>query len=113
MLDKFKYILQRKLNRDLTPWEINYDEFKERMQNGAIVLDVRSVQEYKEGHLEEAINLPYYEIPPIIEKQIPNKETEILTYCQNGARSKKACTMLKKRGYSNIYNLYGGLDSII
>ena len=91
---------------------ITFDEINKKLQNGAILIDVRSLQEYNEGHLHNAIHLADYDILKKCEKLLPNKEREIILYCQNGGRSKKAYKKLKKLGFTNVYNLCGGLDSI-
>ena len=82
------------------------------MSQGAILIDVRSNQEYREGHLQGAINIPDFEIANRIQKEIPKKNQLIVLYCQYGGRSKKAMLILKNMGYTNVYNLYGGLDII-
>ena len=83
-----------------------------RVKNGAVLLDVRSKQEYNEGHLFGAVHLADYEIPKKHNNVLTNKDAEIIVYCQNGGRSKKACKKLKKLGYKNVYNLCGGIDNI-
>ena len=77
-----------------------------------VLLDVRSIQEYNEGHLLGAIHLADYEISVKHGNILPDKNAQIIVYCQNGGRSKKAYKKLKKLGYTNIYNLCGGLDNI-
>ena len=82
------------------------------MAQGAILVDVRSKQEYNEGHLQGAINIPEFEIKNRAEREIPKKNQLIVAYCQYGGRSKSAVMLMNKMGYNNIYNLYGGLDSL-
>ena len=77
---------------------------------GAILVDVRSRQEYQEGHLAGAINIPEYEIIRRVEKEITKKNQLIVIYCQYGGRSRNVYIMMRKLGYTNVYNLYGGLD---
>ena len=89
----------------------NMEELKQKQQNGAIIIDVRSVQEYNEGHLNYAKNIPDYKINNNIVNIIQNKNQEILLYCESGTRSKKAYKKLTKYGYTNVYNLYGGLEN--
>lgn len=91
-------------------YDISIEELKNKVEQGAILLDVRSRQEYREGHLEGAINIPEFEIKNRIEKEIPNKTQMIVVYCQYGGRSRNVCILMKRLGYANIYNLYGGLD---
>lgn len=73
-----------------------------------IVLDVRSVEEYKEGHIEGAILLPSDEIKEKVEDLIPDKSKTILLYCRSGRRSSIAAKQLSEFGYTNIYD-FGGI----
>ena len=87
------------------------DEVYEMIRNNdnVILLDVRSPQEYEEGHMQNAINIPTYEIYEKAEKIIRDKDSIIICYCTVGVRSKKTIKMLKKLGYNNLYNLDGGI----
>ena len=96
--------------RCLQSGDITIEELKNKMSQGAILIDVRSRQEYQEGHLPGAINIPEYEIIKSIEKEIPKKNQLIIIYCQYGGRSRNVYRMMKKLGYTNVYDLYGGLD---
>lgn len=87
--------------------EINYEEIQD---NDYIIIDVRSKNEYLEGHLDGAINIPLSVIKDEIYK-IP-KDKKVLLYCQSGSRSKKAIKILEDLGYCEIYNLKGGLENI-
>lgn len=93
---------------------INYENAQIILKNNkeAVLLDVRSPQEYREGHLQNAINIPLYDVKQKIERQVPNKEETIIIYCQTGNRSKTAADICRKKGYENIYNIEGGLDEI-
>lgn len=103
---------RRKCYRGIQTGDINIEELKNKVSQGAILIDVRSKQEYQEGHLPRAINIPEYEIQRRVQKEIPNKNQLIVVYCQYGGRSKNTYIKMKKMGYSNIYNLYGGLESL-
>ena len=94
--------------------EIDYNELKEilKQNKDIILLDVRSMQEFCEGHLNYAINIPLYELQNSINKKIIDKGRVIIVYCQSGIRSKKAIRILYKNGYKNLYHLKGGLDEI-
>ena len=91
--------------------EINFTELKEMVSKGAVLIDVRSPQEFKEGHLPGAINIPEYEIRRI-RNEVPKLNQQIILYCQYGGRSRDAYNMLRKMGYTNIYSLKGGLEMI-
>ena len=92
--------------------QITYEDLQKRVRNGAILLDVRTKQEFMEGHLNGAIVIPYYEISKKIENIIPSKEQEIIVYCKNGGRGITAVETLNKLGYKNVYNLKGGLEEL-
>ena len=98
--------------RSLQNGDITIEELNNKIAQGAILLDVRSNQEYKEGHLQGAINIPDYELRKKVQKEIPKKNQLIVIYCQYGGRSRNAYNMMKRIGYTNIYNLLGGLDMI-
>lgn len=90
--------------------DIKIEELKNKVSQGAILIDVRSNQEYREGHLQGAINIPEFEIDKTIKRILPKKNQLIIVYCQYGGRSRSAMEKMKKIGYINVYNLYGGLD---
>lgn len=94
--------------------EINFVTLKEMLKNnsGLILIDVRSPREFAERRINSAINIPLYDIEKNASKLLTNKSTPIIAYCQSGVRSKKACVILKKLGYADLYNLAGGLDEI-
>ena len=110
MIDKLKKIFNIRLNRSIERKDIMQSEIKSLMSKGAILIDVRSPQEYNEGHLDNSILLPEYEILKKIEDIIPNKNTKIILYCSSGTRSKKAQEELEKMGYKNIYNVLNGVE---
>jgi rhodanese-related sulfurtransferase len=82
---------------------------------GAIVVDVRTAEEYAEAHLPQAINIPVQELPtriPEIEKLVAgDKARPIVVYCAAGSRAAKAKAKLDAAGYSNVVN-GGGLDDL-
>lgn len=110
MINKLKKIFNIRLNRSIERKDIMQSEIKSLMSKGAILIDVRSPQEYNEGHLDNSILLPEYEILKKIEDIIPNKNTKIILYCSSGTRSKKAQEELEKMGYKNIYNVLNGVE---
>ena len=110
MINKLRKIFNIRLNRSIERKDIMQSEIKSLMSKGAILIDVRSPQEYNEGHLDNSILLPEYEILKKIEDIIPNKNTKIILYCSSGTRSKKAQEELEKMGYKNIYNVLNGVE---
>lgn len=103
---------RKKHYRILLDGEIGASELKNKINRGAILIDVRSKQEYKEGHLIGAINIPEYEIDKRIEKEIAKKNQLIVLYCQYGGRSRNVYIKMKRKGYTNVYNLNGGLEML-
>ena len=71
----------------------------------AVIVDVRSYQEYDEGHLCCSINIPLYDLQRHIEKIITDKTTTIITYCQSGIRSEEGAEILREKGYENVYHI--------
>ena len=74
--------------------------------DNAVLLDVRTKEEYEAGHIENSVNIPLQSIEAAAEK-IADKSTPLFVYCQSGARSKKAAEALKTMGYANITNIGG------
>lgn len=91
--------------------EIDIEELKKMQNNGTIVIDVRSKQEFKEGHIDGAILLPEFDIKEEIGKMVKDKTADIILYCGTGARSKKAQQELKNMGYENVFNLKDGFSN--
>ena len=75
-----------------------------------VIVDVRSEQEFKEGHINGAINIPLYRVKSEFSKNIKNKNEYIILYCTSGIRSKKAQNILEIMGYKNAYNLISGFS---
>lgn len=75
----------------------------------AVLLDVRTKEEYESGHIENSENIPLQQIEKVIAK-ITDKNTPLFVYCQSGARSGRATSALKQMGYLNVTNI-GGISS--
>ena len=105
-------LCRRRCYRNFQKGDITLDELKNKIAQGATVIDVRSNQEFREGHIQGAINIPDFEITDRVEKEVPKKNQLIVIYCQYGGRSRKSYTVMKNMGYTNIFNLYGGLENI-
>ena len=105
-------LCRKRCYRNCREGDITKEELKYKILQGAIIIDVRSNQEYREGHIKGALNIPEFEINNIILKEIPKKNQLIVLYCQYGGRSRNAMQIMKKMGYTNLYNLYGGLDML-
>ena len=78
-------------------------------EEGYIILDVRTPEEFAEGHIEGAILIPDYEIGEKAESILTDKDQLILVYCRSGRRSKNAANELATLGYTNIKE-FGGIN---
>ena len=75
-----------------------------------VIIDARTEEEFAEGHIENAILIPEYEIKDRAEKELPDKEQLILVYCRSGRRSKIASEELVKLSYTNVKEFGGIID---
>ena len=73
---------------------------------GAVLLDVRSPQEYREGHIPGSQNVPLQQLDKVGEVT-ENKDTLLYVYCHSGARSRQAVSLLQAMGYTNVHNIGG------
>lgn len=78
--------------------------------NGVIIIDVRTNDEYANGHIEGAVCIPNETISKQINDLIPDKDQEILVYCRSGNRSKQAAYKLIDLGYKNVKDFGGIID---
>ena len=77
--------------------------------NTAVLLDVRSPEEYASGYLQGARNIPHDQIGVEIAAVVPDKSAQIILYCRSGRRANTALETLRAMGYANVSN-YGGLE---
>ena len=89
--------------------DINTGVERFRAQPGAVLIDVRSRGEYREGHIPGSINIPLDEIGRA-PATVPAKDTQLFVYCLSGARSRQAVGQLRNMGYSNVENI-GGISA--
>ena len=89
--------------------DINQGVEQYKTTSGAILLDVRTPQEYAEGHIPGGKNLSLQDIDKatII---IDNKDTPLFVHCLSGGRSRQAAAVLKQMGYTNVTNIGGIAD---
>ena len=111
MLLKIKSLFKKEKYRNIDEYDIDEKEMNRILSEGAILVDVRSPQEYEEGHMEGAILLQEYEIKKRANELLPNKDKVIVVYCSSGGRSKKAQKELLDMGYKKVYNLYNGYQN--
>ena len=89
--------------------DINQGVEEYRAVPQAILLDVRTPEEYGGGHVPGSRNLPLQQIEKIT-AIAEKKETPLFVYCQSGARSRQAVSLLQRMGYENVNNI-GGMSA--
>ncbi|PKV48147.1 rhodanese-related sulfurtransferase [Aquimarina sp. MAR_2010_214] len=82
----------------------------ETIQDTVLLLDAREKKEYQVSHLKNAVHIGYdhFKIKSFTQQHI-SKDPYIVVYCSIGIRSEDISEQLKKAGYTNVYNLYGGI----
>ena len=93
----FDFFKQSNINQGI-------EEYK--MTAGAVLLDVRTLQEYQEGHIPESKNVPLQQLDNIV-SVAKNKDIPLFVYCYSGSRSRQATGMLQRMGYSKVNNIGG------
>ncbi|MFC1786570.1 rhodanese-like domain-containing protein [Halobacteriota archaeon] len=76
-----------------------------------VILDVRTVEEFNEGHIKGAINMPVQELPDRLGEL--DKNDDIIVYCLTGVRGSRASQILANNGFNKVYNMGGGIGSWI
>ena len=79
-------------------------------ENGYVILDVRTQEEFDEAHIDGAILIPDYEIADKAESVLKDKDQLLLVYCRSGRRSKNAASELVSLGYTNVKEFGGIID---
>ena len=99
-------------DKKLSFTRVSQEEAKEMMEkdDGHVVLDVRTEDEYASGHIPGAICIPNETIYKDRPEQLPDLDQIILVYCRSGNRSKRAARMLYEMGYTNVYEFGGIID---
>jgi len=96
--------------QETTIKNVNSTEFKELIEkNEGIVLDVRTLYEFEDGHIKGADQLNYYAYSFKKSVLLLPKNKPIYVYCRSGYRSKKTAKILIENGYKNVYNLEKGI----
>ena len=89
--------------------KISQEEAVKMMETGdCLILDVRTEEEYKDGHIPNAVCLPVETIGGEAPAELPDKDQVILIYCRTGVRAERAAKALADLGYTNVYD-FGGI----
>lgn len=79
-------------------------DYAELMNEGALIVDVRSQGEFAGGHIKGSINIPADKLKANLNKLNKDKSKPIITCCASGIRSASAKSILKANGYTDVYN---------
>ncbi len=77
--------------------------------DGAVVLDVREENEYKQGHLANAVHIPLGQLGKRLHELEKFRDQTLVAYCRTGNRSNSAASLLRKQGFTSVFNLAGGI----
>lgn len=75
----------------------------------AVVVDVREDNEFKEGHIADAVHIPLGSLSSRVGELEKYRDRPVVMGCRSGARSARACGILSKQGFEKVYNLRGGI----
>ena len=85
--------------------QIPSKEAEEYLKNGAMVIDVRSANEFESGHILRAYNVPLDRLEMMVGTVAKDKNKVLLLHCSTGVRSRLAKKRLEEIGYKNVFNL--------
>ncbi len=75
----------------------------------AVILDIRSIKEFNDGHIVNAVNIPLNGLGSNLKQLEKHRDKPIVTVCRSGSRSSSAGSVLRKNGFENVKNLRGGM----
>ena len=108
------FILMSSCTIGQTKNDIELDEFEKKMASEKYLLvDVRTAEEFAEGHIEGALNIDYFSATFSDDISKVGFEISVLLYCRSGNRSSKAMKIMKELGFKEVYNLEGGIKGWI
>ena len=91
--------------------EISAADAAQEVERGAVLIDVREAEDWREGHVPGAVHMPRGTIELDIEEKVPALDTPIICHCGGGSRSALVAESLQKMGYSNVKSLAGGFKA--
>ena len=80
-------------------------------QSGTVLVDVRESDEWRQGHIPQALGIPRGFLELRIEEKVPDHKAPVILQCASGTRSLLAARALREMGYENVYNLNGGFNA--
>jgi rhodanese-related sulfurtransferase len=97
----------RSLFKQPTVSVITPDKAQDRQQAGALIIDVRELDEWREGHIPGALHIPLGSLSAHVNEI--DRNSEVIVVCRSGARSGRAVAALMQSGYTQVANLSGGM----
>lgn len=89
---------------------VNIEEMEDVLkEKNVVLLDVRTKDEYKTGHIEGSFNIDYYGEDFIVKIKALNKEKSYILYCRSGNRSYQTLKIMEEADFNKVYNLRGGI----
>lgn len=95
----FDFLRSPDMNQGVKEW---------KNTQGSVLLDVRTIEEYRQGHVPGGINIPLDELNKVSSK-VPKKDTPLFVHCLSGGRSSQAVHILRQMGYKTVKNI-GGIN---
>jgi phage shock protein E len=94
---------------------VSEEAARKYLAQGALVIDVRSPEEFRGGHVPDAINLPLDDLRESLPRHVKDKHQVLLLHCLSGGRSGLARQQLRRLGYANVFNLgsYARAEKIV
>lgn len=91
---------------------IDSDEARRMLEKqGTVLVDVRESDEWRQGHVPQAVGIPRGFLELRVEEKIPDHKAPVILQCASGTRSLLAARSLREMGYENVYNLTGGFNA--
>src|SRR5579885_153207 len=90
--------------------QIDAEQARKLLEQGAIIIDVRESEEWRQGHIPQATFIPRGFLELRVEEKIPDRKAPVIVQCASGTRSLLAARTLAEMGYENLYNLTGGFN---
>ena len=89
--------------------KLNQAQAYEQLQNDKSIklIDVRTRDEFREGHIANAINVPLDTLTSQIQKKVTNKDDKVFIVCLSGSRASQAVSYMQKVGYTQVFNIGG------
>ncbi len=100
-----------KESQSTTNYALDPEAFKAKIESGAVLIDVRTVEEYADGHLTNSINVDFNNPAFKDNILILDKNKEYAVYCASGVRSGKAADLMRSEGFTSVFTLTGGIKT--